>query len=122
MKRFFDTADMVGTRASAAATPARDADIVRITSAPAGARIAIYDGLAAAPRVEDVVADDLAEAIEQLASRTYNIARERGGSVPYTIIREVAENLIHAGFNEVVVTILDRRERRAVRRPGPGHP
>jgi len=107
VKRFFDTADLAGVRTATVTAPARDADTVRVTSGPAGARIAIYDGLAAAPRVEDVVADDLAEAIEQLASRTYNIARERGGSVPYTIIREVAENLVHAGFSEVVVTILD---------------
>ena len=47
------------------------------------------------------------EAIEKVASRTYNLARERGGGVPYTIIREISENLIHSGFSEVVVTILD---------------
>jgi DNA-binding transcriptional ArsR family regulator len=82
-------------------------DTVMVSSGPAGARIAVYDSLAAAPRVEDVDGADLAETIERVASRTYNIARERGGGVPYTIIREVAENLIHAGFSEVVVTILD---------------
>jgi anti-sigma regulatory factor (Ser/Thr protein kinase) len=107
VKRFFETADVMVARSGAVTTSVRGSDTVRVTGGPTGARIAIYDGLAAAPRVEDVVADDLAEAIEQLASRTYNIARERGGSVPYTIIREVAENLIHAGFSEVVVTILD---------------
>jgi anti-sigma regulatory factor (Ser/Thr protein kinase) len=57
--------------------------------------------------VEEIDAADLSDAIEKVASRTYNIARERGGGVPYTIIREVSENLIHAGFSEVVVTILD---------------
>lgn len=110
MKRFFDDAGQAPARSGEqgpGAERAHGAGVVTVTSAPAGARIAIYDSLAAAPRVEDVVATGLADAIEQLASRTYNIARERGGSIPYTIIREVSENLIHAGFSEVVVTILD---------------
>jgi DNA-binding transcriptional ArsR family regulator len=80
---------------------------VTVIPAHAGARIAVYDSLASAPRVEEIAAADLSDAIEKVASRTYNIARERGGGVPYTIIREVSENLIHAGFLEVVVTILD---------------
>ncbi len=83
------------------------ADPVVLRATPAGARIAVYDSLAAAPRVEDVSGADLSDAVEQLASRTYNVARERGGAIPYTIIREVAENLVHAGFSEVVVTVLD---------------
>jgi hypothetical protein len=100
----------------------RETGTVLLTNAPAGARIAVYDTLAAAPRIEDVVADGLADAIEQLASRTYNIARERGGSIPYTIIREVAENLIHAGFTEVVVTILEDGNVIRFADQGPGIP
>jgi len=103
VKRFFDEGNG-DTRVSVTVAPVRaSAD----PAAPAGARIAVYDGLIAAPRVEELLADDLGAAIEQLASRTYNLARERGGSIPYTIIREVSENLIHAGFREVVVTILE---------------
>ncbi len=100
MKRFFEA------EAADVAVPSGP-DTVRVTAGTAGARIAVYDGMVAAPRVEDVRADDLADAIEQLASRAYNIARERGGSIPYTVVREISENLIHAGFREVVVTILD---------------
>ena len=103
MKRFFDDVEEAPRQAAQAVRPVPS----RAAASPAGARIAIYDGLIAAPRVEDLSADDLGAAIEQLASRTYNLARERGGSIPYTIIREVSENLIHAGFREVVVTILD---------------
>jgi anti-sigma regulatory factor (Ser/Thr protein kinase)/DNA-binding transcriptional ArsR family regulator len=80
---------------------------VTVVPARTGARIAVYDSMASAPRVEEIEASDLGDAIEKVASRTYNLARERGGGVPYTIIREVSENLIHAGFSEVVVTILD---------------
>jgi hypothetical protein len=98
--------------------------VTRASTTPSAteARIAVYDGLIAAPRVEELLADDLAAAIEQLASRTYNLARERGGSIPYTIIREVSENLIHAGFREVVVTILDDGATIRFADQGPGIP
>lgn len=105
MKRFYDSTSADDTTVG---TPRPDrAALSGIQGDGAGARIAVYDGLIAAPRVEELAAGDPAAAIEQLASRTYNIARERGGTIPYTIIREVSENLIHAGFREVVVTILD---------------
>jgi predicted HTH transcriptional regulator len=42
-----------------------------------------------------------------VATRAYELARERGGTIPYTVVREVVENLIHARFSEVVVSILD---------------
>jgi DNA-binding transcriptional ArsR family regulator len=106
MKSFFDAGNIAERQRTSVPTPSA-AGRVTVTPAHAGARIAIYDSLAAAPRVEEVDAGDLGEAIEKVASRTYNLARERGGGVPYTIIREIAENLIHAGFSEVVVTILD---------------
>ena len=105
LKRFFEADALVAPRPSLNTTT--EADSVRVSSDGTSARIAVYDTLAAAPRVEEIVAENLADAVEQLASRTYNIARERGGAIPYTIIREVSENLIHAGFREVVVTILD---------------
>ena len=120
MKRFFDTSTGEPATVPAAGPTPVASDTVRLSAGPAGARIAVYDGLAAAPRVEDVAANDLADAIEQLASRTYNIARERGGTIPYTIIREVSENLIHAGFREVVVTILDNGSTVRFADQGPG--
>lgn len=126
VKRFFDGDDtMVAsapTRGAAPVDRAREPGVVTVTNVPTGARIAVYDTLAVAPRVEDVEAQGLADAIEQLASRTYNIARERGGAIPYTIIREVSENLIHAGFSEVVVTILDDGNTVRFSDQGPGIP
>lgn len=103
MRSFFET----GEREAAAGGPSPHRGTVTVIPAHTGARVAVYDSLASAPRVEEIEASDLADAIEKVASRTYNLARERGGGVPYTIIREVSENLIHAGFSEVVVTILD---------------
>jgi DNA-binding transcriptional ArsR family regulator len=103
VRSFFETGDR---EAAVAAAPSRRGNLT-VLPARTGARIAVYDSLASAPRVEEIEAADLSDAIEKVASRTYNLARERGGGVPYTIIREVSENLIHAGFSEVVVTILD---------------
>ena len=120
LKRFFET-DVV-TSAGAPPRVVPDGDTVRLSTDGTSARIAVYDTLAAAPRVEEVAAEGLAEAIEQLASRTYNIARERGGAIPYVIIREVSENLIHAGFREVVVTILDNGATVRFADQGPGIP
>lgn len=120
MKRFFD--DDATVPMSTVPRTQREDGSVRLSSDGTAARIAVYDTLAAAPRVEEVVAESLADAIEQLASRTYNIARERGGTIPYTIIREVSENLIHAGFREVVVTILDGGATVRFADQGPGIP
>jgi hypothetical protein len=118
VKRFFEPDE----DASRPAAPVAHGPVASGRQTPTEARIAIYDGLIAAPRVEDLLADDLAAAIEQLASRTHNLARERGGTIPYTIIREVSENLIHAGFREVVVTILDDGSTIRFSDQGPGIP
>jgi len=71
------------------------------------ARVAVYDALTAPPRIEEVFGDNPRALIEALSSRTYQLSHEAGGDVPYVVIREVVENLIHAHFYEVVVSILD---------------
>lgn len=101
MKTFFE-----GERGDSQASAAVTSDRPQAPS-QALARIAVYDSLAASPRCEDVVGGDSRGFIETLAARVYELAREQGGRVPYTLIREIAENSIHAGFNEVIVTILD---------------
>ncbi|MDZ4179536.1 MAG: hypothetical protein U1E29_09940, partial [Coriobacteriia bacterium] len=84
------------------------------------ARIASYDSEAAAPRVEDIVSSDPSALIENLSSRVYLVARDFGGPLPYTVIREVVENLIHADFNEIVVSILDAGHTLRFADQGPG--
>jgi anti-sigma regulatory factor (Ser/Thr protein kinase) len=108
----------------------RDASVVDSVEAapsagvliPQGAigRIAVYDGLTAAPRVEDITTADPSGFIEQLAARTYQAARDHGGAIPYTLIREIVENFIHARFAEVVVTILDAGNTIRFSDQGPG--
>ncbi len=75
--------------------------------APTPALIAIYDAMTAPPRVERVGARSERELIEAVAARTYQLSRDGGGQIPYMVIREVVENFIHAGFDEVVVSVLE---------------
>lgn len=71
------------------------------------AKIAVYDDLLSAPRVVEVQPSDVASYIEGIASNTYQLASQLGGAIPYTVIREVSENFIHAQFKEITVSILN---------------
>jgi hypothetical protein len=73
----------------------------------ARARVAVYDSPGAAPRVVDVERDDVASFIDALSACVHELARTQGGTIPYPVIREVVENLIHADFAEPVVSIMD---------------
>lgn len=84
------------------------------------ARVAVYDALSAAPRVEEVGPGAVNEYIESLATRVYQLAREQGGTIPYTVVREVTENFIHADFAEPVVSILDNGHTVRFADQGPG--
>lgn len=84
------------------------------------ARIAIYDNLQSAPRVIQIPGAPAHEYIEHIASLTYQNATALGGMIPYTVIREVSENFIHANFSEVVVSILDKGNTIRFSDQGPG--
>lgn len=84
------------------------------------ARIAMYDAPASAPRVEEIPAAPVGEFIEALSARIYELAKGCGGTVPYTVVRELAENLIHADFAEPVVSILDSGNTIRFADQGPG--
>lgn len=83
-------------------------------------RIAIYDTLTSPPRVLTVEKDDLPQLISALATETYRSCREQGGEVPYMVIRELIENLIHASFRDVVVTVLQEGRIIRISDHGPG--
>ena len=87
---------------------------------PYFASIAIYDNLKAAPRVIKVEPAPTTEFIEALASSVYEQSMTMGGAIPYTVIREVAENFIHAQFKEIVVSILDKGNTIRFADQGPG--
>ncbi len=85
-----------------------------------GARIAVYDAPSSAPRIVDLSGDDYQEFINILSTKTYQLSQEKGGGVPFTIIKELIENLIHAHFKEVVITILDNGNTIKISDQGPG--
>lgn len=84
------------------------------------ARIAVYDDLLSAPRVVDVPPQGVHDFIESIASTTYELSHQQGGVLPYTVIREITENFIHAGFLECTVSILDEGNTLRFADQGPG--
>jgi Histidine kinase-, DNA gyrase B-, and HSP90-like ATPase len=96
------------------------------TVTTAGARagtsalVAVYDALTAPPRVERLDSTSAGDLIESLSARVYHLSREAGGQVPFMVIREIVENFIHAGFDEVVVSVLDGGHTLRFADQGPG--
>ncbi len=92
------------------------------TYVPTPGRIVVYDDLRSAPRIVEIPPNTTAEYIEDISSKTYTYAREAGGKIPYTVIREVSENFIHAQFSEIIVSILDEGSTIRFSDQGPGIP
>lgn len=83
-------------------------------------RIAIYDNMRSIPRIIDLNFNDINNFINETSEKTYNLSHEIGGRIPYTIIKEIIENLIHADFKEVIITVLDSGNHIIVTDQGPG--
>ena len=81
----------------------QEEDVSEITST----RIAVYDDFLSAPRIIDIEPSDIARYIEEISSKTYELAQQKGSSIPYTVIREVCENFIHAQFKNPCISILE---------------
>lgn len=84
------------------------------------ARIAVFDDPAAAPRVVVVQPKDVRSYLEEVTATVTRLAKEQGGSIPFTVIREVVENLVHAYFSEPTITILDGGDTIRFSDQGPG--
>jgi hypothetical protein len=100
--------------------PRLDGPLPETPLGPAAPRIAIYDTLTSPPRVIAVEEEDLPALIASLAEKTYHCCREQGGQVPYSVIQELIENLLHAYFRDVVITILDNGQTIRISDHGPG--
>jgi len=83
-------------------------------------RLAVYDSLVAEPQVTSLRGDSFNTLVGEIAARTYAASHERGGKVPYVVIREVVENLIHALFQNATVTVLDNGNTIRISDQGPG--
>lgn len=102
-------------------------DFLRLPQEPQSAepeeaevRLAVYDSPLAAPRVVSLHGQEFHEFVGDLAARTYSFARERGGRIPFVVIREIIENLIHAFFQGAVISILNDGNTIRISDHGPG--
>ncbi|MDO5328722.1 MAG: ATP-binding protein [Coriobacteriia bacterium] len=84
------------------------------------ARIAVYDDLKSPPHVITIKPDLTNNYIEKLTSSIYDEIVKKGSKIPYTVIREIAENFIHASFSEIVVSVLDNGNTIRFADQGPG--
>jgi DNA-binding transcriptional ArsR family regulator len=84
-----------------------------------GVRIAVYPG-GGTPEITEVSASDPGSATRKFTRFVSEKVREAGGRVPEESIREVVENLIHAGYRGVVISVLDDGNVVRVSDKGPG--
>ncbi|MHB1346050.1 MAG: ATP-binding protein [Candidatus Humimicrobiaceae bacterium] len=87
---------------------------------PIFVRIAVYDNLTSVPRIIDLKHDSVNDFIDITTEKIYKISHDQGGKIPYTIIREIVENLIHAEFSEVIITIINNGNQIMITDQGPG--
>ncbi|MDP1808548.1 MAG: ATP-binding protein [Actinomycetota bacterium] len=95
-------------------------DNIACLSVPEPARMAVYEGLSTCPEIEEVGGESAAELVGLLATRTYQVSQESGGRIPFAAIKEVVENLVHAQFKEVVVSVFKGGNSIKISDRGPG--
>lgn len=69
------------------------------------ARIAVYDDPTVTPRVVVIEPTNVRDYLASITETVTKLSHEQGGSIPFTIIREIVENYIHASFIEPTITI-----------------
>ena len=84
------------------------------------ARIALYEDASFAPRIIDIPFTNERDTIGALAATSHTQIAAMGGSFPYRIILEACENLIHADFEGVVISIYDKGHTVVFSDQGPG--
>lgn len=89
---------------------------------PPEVRLAVYDSPLAEPRVISLSSDDFHDLVGKLAAATFDHAQRRGGRIPYVVIREIVENLIHAYFRNAVISISEDGNTIRISDQGPGIP
>jgi hypothetical protein len=82
---------------------------------PPRARVAAWSTPALPPVVEELAAPDAAALVESICDAVAECS-----PIPPTALREVVENLVHAGFRDAVVTVLDGGHTVRVSDHGPG--
>jgi DNA-binding transcriptional ArsR family regulator len=84
-----------------------------------GVRIAVYPR-SGEPEVTEVAAANPGAATAKFTRFVIDEVREAGGRVPEESVREVVENLVHADYRGVVISVLDGGDVVRVSDKGPG--
>lgn len=83
-------------------------------------RLAIYESDDRPPKISEITADSGRAFINLLTSQVLRSVKERGSLLPHSAIRQVMENLVHADFRGVVVSIYKGGRVVRVTDQGPG--
>jgi DNA-binding transcriptional ArsR family regulator len=84
-----------------------------------GVRLAVYPH-SGEPEVTEVAAANPASATAKFTRLVMDEVRVAGGKVPEEAVREVVENLVHAGYQGVVISVLEGGNVVRVSDKGPG--
>jgi hypothetical protein len=88
-------------------------------SAGVGVRIAVYPR-SGQPEITEIAAANPAAATAKFTRFVMDEVRAAGGKVPEESVREVIENLVHAGYRGVVISVLEDGNVVRVSDKGPG--
>lgn len=83
-------------------------------------RLAVYDSMTSIPKIVDIDGSDIQELIARTSDRVHAECKKNGGEIPFVVIREVVENLIHADFKDSVISISPDGKEILVSDHGPG--
>ncbi|HEY4687360.1 MAG TPA: ATP-binding protein [Candidatus Subteraquimicrobiales bacterium] len=87
---------------------------------PLSGKIAVYDSMSLPPKITEITAGDPIKMTEVLTRQTHEFLKKGGGTIPRAVVKEVFENLIHASFKDVVVSILNNGNTVRIADHGPG--
>ena len=84
------------------------------------ARLAIYANGESEPRVEEVQGTGPQELIHRICTDLEGLILSQEGGIPQAAVRAIVENLIHAGFRAVSISVLDGGQTLRIADQGPG--
>lgn len=71
-------------------------------------RIAVYDDLAATPQIIEIGPQPIESYMNAISQEVIGILRGFQSSIPFMVVRECVENLIHASFKNPTISILHK--------------
>lgn len=83
-------------------------------------RIALYDDPTSSPQVIEVSPQETKAYLDEVTQKTISALREFNSEIPFMVVRECVENLIHAHFQTPTISILNKGKMIRFSDQGPG--